>query len=82
MSFFTVTKVKACRKPCRCYWCAGRINVGEPKTTTSTVYDGDFQFTLFHPECYDALEKWHSENPNEWEWPDHGEMKRGSTEQS
>jgi len=82
MSFFTVTQVKATRKPCRCYWCFEHIEVGQPKTTTATVFEGDFQATDFHPECFDALRAWQKlpENKHEYEWPDQGEMKRGSTE--
>ncbi len=80
MSFFQVTRVKSSRKPCRCYWCGERIEVGQPKTTTATVFEGDFQATNVHPECFEALKLWQDENRGEEYWPDEGTMKRGSTE--
>lgn len=81
MSFFTVTHVKACRKRSRCYWCGEHIEVGQPKTTTATVFDGDFQDNNFHPECFEALERWQLAEPGEEYWPDYGSMKRGTIEE-
>jgi hypothetical protein len=80
MNFFTVTQVKATRKPCLCYWCPEHIEVGQPKTKTATVWEGDFQWNNFHPECFDALKRWQDQNPGEDAWPYQGEMKRGTTE--
>lgn len=81
MSFFNITRVKACRKPTRCYWCDEIIEIGQPKITTATVFEGDFQSNNFHPECFDALERWQDENREEEYWPDCGSMKRGTTEE-
>ena len=80
MSFFKVTQVKACRKESKCYWCMEVIQLHAPKTTTATVWEGDFSFSSFHPECFSALEEWQTQNPLEDLWPMHGDMKRGSTE--
>jgi len=79
MSFFTIKQIKATRKKCRCYWCFEPIDVGQPKTTTATIWEGDFQANTFHPECFEALDKWQSET-GEDQWPGQGDMKRGSTE--
>lgn len=81
MSFFNITRVKACRKPTRCYWCGEIIEIGKPKTTTATVFEGDFQTSNLHPECFDALQRWQAAEPGEEYWPDYGSMKRGSTDE-
>jgi hypothetical protein len=78
MSFFEVKQIKAARKPCRCYWCDETIKIGDSKTTTATVFEGEFQATKFHPECYDALELWQELYLGEYEWPEMGSMERGS----
>lgn len=81
MSFINKTHVKSCRKPCRCFWCGEPIEIGQPKTTTATVFEGDFQASSFHPECYAALKQYGKENPGYDYWPDEGTMKRGSTDE-
>lgn len=81
MSFFEVRQIKSVRKACRCYWCGETINLGEPKTATAAVYDSDFQSTNFHPECYNALERWHDLYPREWEWPEPWSMQRGEVKE-
>ena len=81
MSFFEVKQIKAARKPCRCYWCDETIKIGDAKTTTATVFDGEFQATNFHPECYNALTKWQAEYPDEYEWPEQWTMQRGETKE-
>jgi len=81
MSFYCTKAIKATRKKCRCYWCGEPINIGEPKTTTALVWEGDFHADNFHPECHDALVVWHNlpANKHEDEWPEQGSMQRGST---
>jgi hypothetical protein len=77
MSFFIVKQIKSVRKECRCYWCGERIKIGDAKTTTAMVFEGDFQSSNFHPECYEALKKWQNQTPEEEYWPDGWEMQRG-----
>lgn len=78
MSFFEVKQIKAARKACRCYWCYEPIKIGDSKTTTAAVYEGEFQATNFHPECYKALKLWQDLYQDEYEWPESGSMQRGS----
>jgi hypothetical protein len=83
MSFYREQAIKATRKPCRCYWCAETIPIGEPKICTALIWEGDFHADNFHPECKYALDKYQDEHgkDNEWVWPDSGSMKRGGTEE-
>lgn len=83
MSFYRVTKVKASRKPRRCYWCGEWCRKGEPKVATALVYDGDFCAANWHPECHKVSEEWaREEYANAGvELPDRRSMKRGSTEE-
>ena len=53
-----IKQIKASRKRHCCEWCNERIEVGQPKTTESGVWEGDFFFRRLHPECYEAQEKW------------------------
>lgn len=76
MSFFTVSRIKSSHVARACYGCAQTIRVGEPKTTTATVADGEFFFSNFHPECYDALKAWQARNPHEVYWPPPGSQER------
>jgi hypothetical protein len=54
------------------------IAVGCPKVTVSNTWEGDFFFSKFHPECYEALTLWRKEYPDEECWPDEGSMDRGA----
>ncbi len=49
-----VRDVKKTRKSHRCVWCGQVIEVGQPATYRTCVYEGDFQAGYFHPECWDA----------------------------
>ena len=81
MSFYSIKQVQSARKKCRCYWCGESVNIGEPKTATATVWEGDFHSDSFHPECHDALKAWQNlpANKHEDEWPEQWSMQRGST---
>lgn len=81
MSFYTTREVKACRKTHRCYWCGQHIEKGQPMTTISSIWEGDFSYTKLHPECHVALSLWQKEVPYDEEWPEEGTMQRGSTEE-
>lgn len=77
MTFFEVKQIKSARKRHPCYWCGEFINVGDSKTTTAGVFEGDFTSNNFHLECYNALQNWESENSDDDYWPDKWTMKRG-----
>ena len=63
----TVKQIKASRKRHRCQWCSEFIEIGQPKTTESGVFEGDFFFRRTHPECYEAQERWLVLQPDEGE---------------
>jgi len=81
MSLYSIKQIKSTRKKCRCYWCGGSINIGERKTATAIVWEGDFHSDSFHPECHEALKRWQNlpENKHDDEWPEPQSMQRGST---
>lgn len=81
MSFFRERQVKACRKRTGCYWCGQKIEIGEPKTQVTTVWEGDFGCTDFHPECNEARNQWMRENDEDGAWPYEGSSERGSTKE-
>lgn len=77
MSFYREQEIKSSRKACRCFWCGQVIAVGCPKITIANVWEGDFFFSKFHPECREAVKLWRKEYPEEELWPDEGSMDRG-----
>lgn len=79
MGFWRVIEVKACHKQKCCNWCDERILVGTRKTCTASVYEGDFHYSHYHPECYKAMLEWCEDNKIEDELPERGSMHRGST---
>jgi hypothetical protein len=81
MSFESRTNIKSCRKPKRCYWCGEWIEAGEPCVARAGVWEGDFYSDRVHPECDKATgDWWKTFGKHEYEGPEEGSMKRGSTE--
>jgi len=58
MSFHTSRHVKNTRKIKRCDWCRELIQKGEPSIISSGVFEGNFYSVRYHPECYDAVDRW------------------------
>lgn len=51
-----VQRVKAARKPHRCYWCGERIEAGQPYLRWFSRSDGPYT-TRVHPECEAAWQR-------------------------
>lgn len=73
---FKVTQVRISRKVSSCYWCNQLVNIGDAKTTVASVFMGDFHFSKFHPECWQALLRWQTESKEYDEWPEPGTNSR------
>lgn len=79
MSFQELShKSHKARKEYNCIWCGGAIQVGEKYDRFTYVMCGDFNSDEYHPECFEAMNKydWDSEN----EFQAHS-FKRGSIEE-
>jgi len=46
-----------CRHMYDCEWCGEPINKGEIGIVRVYKYDGDFNSSHMHPECFDALKR-------------------------
>lgn len=66
------------RKSHSCVWCPEKIGVGEKYVATSLKYDGDFDYSKWHPECIEA-QKQDFKQTREDEFPPHA-FKRGTNE--
>ena len=53
--FFNNSVNRKCRKEKRCMYCAQMIKVGETYTHQTGNYDGAWQDTKMHPECFDDM---------------------------
>jgi len=62
MSFQNEAHVKKTRRARKCDWCCQTIEKGEPSVSTSGVFDGDFYQGRYHPECFDAIPRYCTEN--------------------
>lgn len=49
------------RKQHRCQWCRERILPGEKYVRYTGIYDG-FQSTAMHPECFEAMGRFDSDD--------------------
>ena len=67
------------RKGRRCIWCPEPINTGDTATVESSVFEGEFQYHHWHPECWKASQEYFKIN-SEPEFFPH-ENKRGSAEE-
>lgn len=52
------------RKQHRCIWCGESILPGEKYRDERSIFDGEFQYHKWHPECCDAAAK--DEEMAEW----------------
>ena len=71
--FYHVKKIKNARRQNKCYWC--NILTEHEKIMQVGVFEGDFGYSYFHPECYEALSK-SLKGGNEY-WPEEGSQTRG-----
>ena len=67
--------IKSVRKKHRCEWCNEWILVGDTARYRVLVFDGEFQASHQHPECYDAMLK---SDIDDWGFTP-GEQDRGKT---
>jgi len=74
----TAKKVKT-RKKHQCEWCAEIIKPKNLVNYRSFVFDGDFNSSWSHPECWNAMEKQDNDILEEGWMP--GAFKRGSIEE-
>lgn len=51
MSFVNETAVKAVRKPGLCDVCSRMVEAGQPAVRWAGITDGQFDTSLYHPEC-------------------------------
>ena len=51
MSFVNEKAVKAVRKPGRCDACMQMVEIGQPAVRWAGITDGQFDTSLYHPEC-------------------------------
>lgn len=58
MDFHESRTVKATRKECHCDWCYEDINKGNPSVSTRGKGIDGFYSGRYHPECYDATQRW------------------------
>lgn len=55
MSYTLLSEVKRkARKEHKCIWCGQKIEVGETYIAEASIYDNDFQYSKWHPECREA----------------------------
>ena len=80
MSFHHKRDVKRTRHARKCDWCWYSINQGDPSVATSGVVSGDFYNGRYHPECYDAIQRWCDEAGAWGEELPMGRMNRGGIE--
>jgi len=62
MDFHHSIQVKRTRRTHRCDWCGERIEKGTTAMVTSGVFEGDFYWGCYHPECDAAAERWYRVN--------------------
>jgi len=65
------------RKQTECVWCGEHIIAGEHYRSQSIIYEGDFIYTKYHPECYHAMV---TDDIGFEDGFDEGMFKRGTTE--
>ena len=53
--FFNDPVKRKCREEKRCMYCGQMIKVGEIYTHQTGIYDGAWQDTKMHPECFDDM---------------------------
>lgn len=51
--FFNHPVERKCRKEKRCMYCGQMLKVGEIYTHQTGIYDGAWQDTKMHPECFE-----------------------------
>lgn len=56
------TESRQARKSRRCIWCGESIPAASQYVHEAGVYDGDFQWNHFHPECHEAKDRFFLEN--------------------
>ena len=49
------TKAVVCRKDHCCEWCNEMIYAGEKAESRTYIWEGDFNSTWQHPECFEAM---------------------------
>lgn len=73
-------KQSVARKQHRCIWCPEPIMPKETLIRACGIYDGDFQSDVFHPECWEAKNRYFQMGQDDDSFMPH-EFKRGSHEQ-
>ena len=71
MSFVNEKAVKAVRKPGRCDACMQMVEIGQPAVRWAGITDGQFDTSLYHPECRAAeiaLNRLHDTDRWQDEW--------------
>lgn len=80
MSYTLFSKTKpVARKEHGCIWCRELIAVGSVYVREASTYSCDFQSHKWHPECWDAAQKYFAEGEEEFDPHTH---KRGSLEEA
>lgn len=72
--------VKKARKDHRCVWCPEVIVKGSPCVRQVGIFEGDFQFSRYHPECWEAAGRYFNEGEAECFEPH--SFKRGTTQEA
>ena len=69
------------RRDRRCIWCPEWIKQGDQAIVESCVFNGDFQYHHWHPECWQAsLDYFDSPGADDCYYAH--EFKRGTTEEA
>lgn len=55
ISVLSIRKQVTAKKPSPCIWCGEKIKVGDQYNSQAVVFDGDFSYNKYHPECYAAM---------------------------
>lgn len=57
--FYSSTAIKKTQRARRCDWCGEQIEKGGPSTGVAGVFEGDFFFGRYHPECHEAIDRYY-----------------------
>jgi hypothetical protein len=80
MSFELLSeRTRTAKKIHRCIWCGEHIAAGERYVSQAGKYEGDFQFSRFHPECHKAMQDHFLNNRDEDEFTPY-DFRRGMGE--